>query len=547
MKSELFKNIFNNIFIRSNIFNQLQNQSYGPRYERFKWIQLVNSPILLIQYDYFDLFVQHWVTVGCSNYHYKQMKLKDNLDIFNEAIRCNRLNFIKCFVELNLFDLPKYSAEVIYMAMTERKREIADYLVLTSKSDFICNYSPLDLIDACISNDIETVKLLSPKVNNDHYYEANSPLFQAALNGNLEILEWLLDHRFDEANLLGRTRLIGMTFNEGQIHVPDWLLSKGYIFDIEYQFSELNIDFTVNLYQWLSTTKLNIIFSSQDIDFAAQTSSLDTIKWISNHSKEECTEMAMYKAITHTNFEVAKWLHENYTVGAFEIDYIVSEDEKIALEMVKWFHENRTEGFSSNVMDSVASISLDIVKFLHFNRTEGCSELAMLNAIKAGHTDTFEFLKENRTEGAPNDLIEQLCADGNLAMIQYLHKTGKPDEYQWPQDAFESAARNSHLDLIKWIHQNTSHRCSNESFNWALLNGDFEMVQYLINNKLCSNDLESIMISHISSHYSKIAVSDWLLKQNIFDHAKLIECANQNYEELIGAFFKDYNIFITDI
>ncbi|EFA80457.1 hypothetical protein PPL_07292 [Heterostelium album PN500] len=72
------------------------------------------------------------------------------------------------------------------------------------------------------------------------------------------------------------------------------------------------------------------------------------------------------------------------------------------------------------------------------------------------------------------------------------------------------------------------------------------MVQYLINNKLCSNDLESMVISRIGSKYGDIPTLDWLLKQNIFDQAKLIECANQNYVDFIGAFFKDYQIDIID-
>ncbi|EFA80456.1 hypothetical protein PPL_07291 [Heterostelium album PN500] len=409
---------------KSNIFNQLQNEAYGPRYERFKWIQLVNSPFLLIQYDYFDLFVQHWITVGCSNYHYKQIKLKDNLSIFNEAIKFNRLNFIKCFVKLNLLDLSKYST-VIETAVSERKKEIAEYLVSTSKSDTIYDYSR-DLIDACRSNDIETVKLLSYKVGYLYYYEANSPLFEAAFSNNLEIVDWLLNNRFDEANLLGRTRLVGMVVNENLLHIPDWLLSKGHIEDIVYHNRDLHLHFQPGTFQWLKTTKLKINFSSEDIDEGARSLPLDDLKWMCDHCNEQFSGMAMYNAITNSNLEVAKWLHENHNaVGSEVVDYITVNDEKKTLEMIKWFHENRTDTLGLHVMDSAASSSLDIVKFLHFNRTEGCTESAMLNALKAGHIEIFEFLKENRTEGAPNNLIEQLCADGNLAMIQYLHKTGK--------------------------------------------------------------------------------------------------------------------------
>ncbi|EFA84694.1 hypothetical protein PPL_01686 [Heterostelium album PN500] len=371
--------------------------------------------------------------------------------------------------------------------------------------------------------------------------------------GHVQIIDWLINNRTDRDDLQLRNGMIGIALNKFQKHIPDWLLSNGYIEDREYEASELGFKFSLNdLYQWLSTTKIRINFTSNDFDEAARKSSLDVVKWINDHNNQGCSKSAMYNAFTRCKFETVRWLHENRTEGThticlFSQKSLTKESEKSqTFEMVKWYHQNRTEGFSHGFMDFVASFSLDIVKFLHQNRSEGCTNLAMFNAGLAGQLEIFKFLKENRTEGVSSDLIGSLCYYGQLEMIQYLYETGKPNEYNWSFNLMDLAIKSSNLDLVKWINQNTTHVSTTINvFDNALSRKDFEMIQYLIDSKLYSNDLESSIISQLKNQsLFIIEIVDWLMKSSILDHDKLVNLAKQSNIPIIYAFLKDYNINI---
>ncbi|EFA84723.1 hypothetical protein PPL_01715 [Heterostelium album PN500] len=553
MKSELFKLVFNNTVIRSNIFNQFQNKEiYGCRTSKYRWIQLINSPFLLIQYNYFDLFVQHWITVGCNNYHYKQLKLKNNIEIVKTAIRFNRLNFIKCLVENNHLDLSIHSKAIFDLSLSKRKKDIVEYLKLAFSSnnvDISTIYPSLELLEACESNDLETVKRLSSTIPNDQFKETYPPLCKAISHGHVQIIDSLLSNQTVGDELYYKINRLAVSYC--QFQVLDWLLSKGYIEDREYQTSELGFSIIhKDLFQWMRTTKIRINFTSTDFDLAAR-NSLDVVKWINDHSNQGCSNKAMYNAFINLKFGIVKWLHENRTEGSFPIDRIcfnprMTKDlvEKILFEMVKWYHQNRTEGFTADFMDCVASFSLDIVKFLHYNRTEGCTSKAMLNAGMSGQIEIFKFLKDNRTEDVPIDLIYHICIKGQLEMIQYLYETGEPDEYNWSWKLMDFAVQSSNLDMVKWIHQNTTFSSITNTFDIALCKKDFEMVQYLVDNKLCTNDLESttlIQVENPSSYIFIIEIVDWLMKSNLLDKSKLVKLAKKCYTPTLKAFFKDYN------
>ncbi|EFA84722.1 hypothetical protein PPL_01714 [Heterostelium album PN500] len=567
MKSELFKLVFNNTVIRSNIFNQFQNKEiYGGRTSRYRWIQLINSPFLLIQYNYFDLFVQHWITVGCNNYHYKQLKLKNNIKIVSVAIQFNRLNFIKCLVEHNHLDLSIYLKDILSISVSRGKKDIVEYLRLLFSSNngyYTHNYQYLELLDAFESNDLETVKRLSSMVSKSQLNELYEPLYKAISYGHTQLIDWLIDNRSDISNMFIGNRVIGKAIYNRQFHIPDLLLSKGYIEDREYQTSELGINFAQNdIYQWLSTTKLRINFTSTDFDEAAGNSSLEVIKWINDHSNQGCSKNAMYNAFVNLKFDIVKWLHENRTEGTRTIGYINSsaitkDAENLPFEMVKWYHQNRTEVFGSYFMDYAACYSLDVIKFLHYNRSESCSKRAMLNAGMSGQLEIFKFLKDNRTEGVPSDLIYHICSKGQLEMIQYLYETSEPNEYNWSWDLMDLAIKSSNLDLVKWIHQNTTFSSISNEFDIALSRKDFEMVQYLVDNKICSNDLESSILNHLKDpSLFIIEILDWiygcrtskyrwiqlinspflLIQYNYFDlfvqHWITVGCNNYHYKQL---------------
>ncbi|KAJ3288319.1 hypothetical protein HDU76_007706, partial [Blyttiomyces sp. JEL0837] len=161
---------------------------------------------------------------------------------------------------------------------------------------------------------------------------------------------------------------------------------------------------------------------------------------------------------------------------------------------------------------------LDILKWLHAMTTQnidnprndstameitrtskGFSKRAMDVAAKNGHLDVVKFLHLNRPEGCTTDAMDSAATNGHLEIVKYLHYNRSEG---CTTRAMDGAAGNGMFHAVSWLHQNRKEGCTTEAMDSAAEAGMYRIVHFL-----CVNRWEGCSI-----HGVRIAVQYGFLK-----------------------------------
>ncbi len=83
------------------------------------------------------------------------------------------------------------------------------------------------------------------------------------------------------------------------------------------------------------------------------------------------------------------------------------------------------------------------------------------------------------------------------------------------KDSWNWAAKNGHLDVVKWLHTNRIEGCSTDAMDWAAQNGHLDVVKWLHENRTegCSNCATcTINLAANNGHHD---VAKWLYEHRI--------------------------------
>jgi hypothetical protein len=136
------------------------------------------------------------------------------------------------------------------------------------------------------------------------------------------------------------------------------------------------------------------LFSTDEMDIAAQYGYLYIVIWLHKNHTEGCTTKAMDYAARNNHLDVVIWLHNNRKEGCSvsAMDYASAFGY---LDIVIWLHNNRKEGCTFIAMDYAAENGhLNVIKWLNTNRTEGCSVMASYKAKQNNHDEVVAFLND---------------------------------------------------------------------------------------------------------------------------------------------------------
>lgn len=172
-------------------------------------------------------------------------------------------------------------------------------------------------------------------------------LISAAENGNLKMLEWVLN------------RLSTPYFLPAQTMMHAALKGR------------------------LNIVRPEISSSPLGMYGAARKGHLELMKWLLENGYTACNAQIMDSAVSGGHFDIVKWLFDRG--GTCSTAAPESAAEQGDLEMLRWFHEHFPDQFTRRVMDQAArKCHLDVVKWLHSNRSEGCTRHAMYHAASNG-------------------------------------------------------------------------------------------------------------------------------------------------------------------
>ena len=124
----------------------------------------------------------------------------------------------------------------------------------------------------------------------------------------------------------------------------------------------------------------------------------------------------------------------------------------------------------------------------------------ILKEIKAFY---FPYVRDYHT-------YEYLSEKGCLEGLKWVY-THNP-EAKCSTHAMDNAAKNGHLDVVKWLHENRIEGCTDDAMEKAAENGHYEIVKWLYKNRCEGCIGTSILSAYSNKHYQIVT---WLYeKQN---------------------------------
>ncbi len=125
--------------------------------------------------------------------------------------------------------------------------------------------------------------------------------------------------------------------------------------------------------------------------------------------------------------------------------------------------------------------------------------------------------------------------NGDIASYHgYLHLIKERSEWlRFTNHAMNWAAKNGHLNIVQWLHDNRREGCSVKAMNWAAKNGHLNIVQRLHDNRRegCSN-----LAMNLAAQNGHINVLDWLRNnrtEGCTEHAVLLAIKKGHLDVLI--------------
>lgn len=163
--------------------------------------------------------------------------------------------------------------------------------------------------------------------------------------------------------------------------------------------------------------------------------------------------------------------------------------EKIRLEIYQYCHENIRDitGYPQLMNEAANSGYFQIVKYLDSIGSK-CTRHAMDNAARNGHLDILTFLHENRSEGCSKYAMDLAAKFGQLECIKFLHFNRTEG---CTLSAMDNAAKHGHLDVVQWLYENRTEGCSEDAIRWAAECYQVDVLKWLYSKykKLFTKDI----------------------------------------------------------
>jgi len=149
------------------------------------------------------------------------------------------------------------------------------------------------------------------------------------------------------------------------------------------------------------------------------------------------------------------------------------------LELLKWAREEKKCVWGQWTIQAAASQSnLEMVKYC---ATNGCpiNMSACARAARNGHLECLKYLHEEAKALWDSRTAEQAAENGHLHILKYLVE--REYKYFYP-DACRYAARNGHLDCLKFLHETAKAPWNSRAVQDAYFHFELECLQYLVDN-----------------------------------------------------------------
>ncbi|EFA85012.1 hypothetical protein PPL_02006 [Heterostelium album PN500] len=129
----------------------------------------------------------------------------------------------------------------------------------------------------------------------------------------------------------------------------------------------------------------------------------------------------------------------------------------------------------------------------------------------------------------PDDIMDIAAGCGNIELLTWLHEN---TTHQCTVSAMDKAAFYDRIDAIKWLHMNRSEGCSSDAFVSCAENGSFELLRWLYENRTEHKREYSIVdytvIIDILAMHNHFEILEW------FETVTGVHCSDNILDNMIA-------------
>ena len=268
--------------------------------------------------------------------------------------------------------------------------------------------------------------------------------------------------------------------------------------------------------------------SNYSLTYAAINGHLEIVKFLYHNNSFNNIENAFDLVAENGHLEVLKWFFANFTLNQLNISSLAMDlaSQNGHLEVVKWLNLTLTVYNDHlaviKLLNSTSVESNDPIDFNFYKNSMDtfiiplkypiekakCTPCAMDLAAKNGHLEVIKWLHHYRTEGCSYRAMNWAANNGHLEVVKWLHENRKEG---CTKEAFYWAATSGHLDVIKFIHQNYKEiKCAAFTLTVAASQGKFEVVKWLCQNR--SESFNFVDAIYVAKNRGHLEIANWIDK-----------------------------------
>ncbi|GFH55020.1 hypothetical protein CTEN210_11496 [Chaetoceros tenuissimus] len=363
--------------------------------------------------------------------------------------------------------------------------------------------------------------------------EKDKIFIAGAVNGNIEILEYASEERYDLLPIIAHSSLdwddvyersgIARIASKGHLHVLKYLYENvNFRMCMQFASNEAIGCGRLDIIEWLNI--IGCLKEKYDGDFCCEASryeKVDTLKWLIekgysteligedllNIGDSELVEYCLSKGVEFEEEAINTIAYSDniyFAENCQDIGLKMTSDayfnaiESGSLEMVKFLHRSGIPWYSEYTVDATRMGDFDMLKFA---RENGCPWHPKTSACAAKYSD-LEFLQYLHTNGCPWHpetfkeflLKEKYTTDEVIPTVdvfRFLHENGCP----WDKRFSRSVIEMKNISFLKYLNENGLPYV-NDLLALALNLRWFDGVKYIIESeRKCENpaDLRSVV------------------------------------------------------
>ncbi|EFA81161.1 hypothetical protein PPL_05998 [Heterostelium album PN500] len=213
------------------------------------------------------------------------------------------------------------------------------------------------------------------------------------------------------------------------------------------------------------------------LESAAAMNRLDVVQYLTQQNIQASLFVSPIDcAVKNDHYEMVSWLLRNRTEQYTLESFRQCKSLKIAVLLL-----DNQDRCASQVVIDIIPIDIDLVNLYHRKQLfdTGAIEASMTELFKDGPLDVIQFLLCNGYR-VGSAAIDNAAGYGNLELVKWIHSNTTE---AFTTRAMDLAAEKNHLEVVKFLHYNRTEGCTMQAVNRASLFGHCEMIDFLLQNR----------------------------------------------------------------